>query len=122
MRFDLVRPCKDCPFRSDIPGYLTVERVRQIVNDITHRQATFSCHKTNTFRDGETIETKESQHCAGAMIFLERIERPNQLMRIAERFGSYDHKRLDMDSPVFKTGREMELAQPRRRRNGRSHR
>lgn len=29
-------------------------------------------------------------HCAGAMIVLEHEERPNQIMRIAERLGFYD--------------------------------
>lgn len=116
MKFDLVRPCKDCPFRSDIPGYLSAARVREIVDAITRQQGTFTCHKTNKFEDGETIETRDSQHCAGALIFLERLGRPNQMMRIAERLGGYDHTKLDMDSPVFKTPSAMERAQPKRRR------
>jgi hypothetical protein len=104
MKFELVRPCKDCPFRSDITFYLTPKRVREILDSITTRQQTFSCHKTNSFEDdGEIVETKDSQHCAGAMILLERINRPNQMMRIAERLRIYDRAKLEMESPVFRT-------------------
>lgn len=116
MKFDLVRPCKDCPFRSDIPGYLSAARVREIIDGITRRQGTFSCHKTNEFNGSETVETRDSQHCAGALIFLERLNRPNQLMRIAERLGAYDRSKLDMESPVWRTPKDMERAQPKRRR------
>jgi hypothetical protein len=31
MNFDLVRPCGDCPFRSDKRAYLRPERVREIL-------------------------------------------------------------------------------------------
>ena len=120
MKYDLVRPCKDRPFRSDIPGYLTVGRVTEIIESITTRQGTFSCHKTNDFDDGEAIETKDSQHCAGAMIFLEQFGRPNQMMRIAERLGLYDRTKLDMKSPVFTTVNEMKRAQPKRRKTRQS--
>lgn len=117
MKFDLPRPCKNCPFRSDIKGYLTKKRVREIIDGITREQATFSCHKSNDFETGEdgwseTVETSKTQHCAGALIFLERLDRPNQMMRIAERLGMYNRSKLDMDSPVH-TARSMVTAQPR---------
>lgn len=65
MKFDLKRPCKDCPFRSDIPGYLTKARAREIIDGITRGQATFSCHKTNDFSDGDVRETRETQRGVG---------------------------------------------------------
>ena len=40
---------------------------------------TFTCHKTTHLRDSE------QQHCAGALIMCEANDKPNQLMRIAER-------------------------------------
>ena len=116
MKFDLTRPCKDCPFRSDIPGYLTKARAREIIEAITRQQATFTCHKTNKFEDGETIETRDSQHCAGALIFLERLDRPNQMMRWMERIGVYDRTKLDMDAPVH-TANSMVAAQSPKRRS-----
>lgn len=100
MKFDLIRPCANCPFRTDHPGYLRAERAEEIA-DALLSGATFTCHKTNEFGEEGTIETSSSQHCAGALIFLESQDRPNQLMRIAERIGCYDRTKLDMDAPVF---------------------
>ena len=115
VKFDMRAPCKDCPFRSDRPGYLTAGRVQEIIYGMILRQATFSCHKTNEFDDGGTRETKDTQHCAGALIFLERLNRPNQMMRWMERLGAYDRTKLDMDAPVFRTPAQMKNAQPKRR-------
>lgn len=105
MKFDLVRPCADCPFRSDKKFHLARGRAREILRGITREDKTFSCHKTNARddEDGDLVETADSQHCAGALIMLERMERPNQMMRIAERLGLYDRRKLDMSSPVYKT-------------------
>lgn len=77
-------------------------RAADIIVAITAQQGTFSCHKTTDIGDeGEVIETKNTQHCAGALILLEKIERPNQMMRWMERIGKYDRNRLDMNAPVF---------------------
>lgn len=98
MKFDLIKPCKECPFRTDRPGYLRPQRVDEITDALMAGE-TFQCHKT--------IDKGEPQHCAGATIFLEANEAPNQMMRIAERLGLYDHTKLDMDSPVFTDADEM---------------
>lgn len=116
MKYDLVRPCKDCPFRTDIKAFLTPARAREICDSMIQRQMTFSCHKLNEFRDnGEVVEGDKAQHCAGALIFLERLNRPNQMMRIAQRLGMYDSTKLDMDAPIFRTPSQMIAAQPKRR-------
>jgi len=31
MRFSFRKPCRNCPFRIDIPGYLHEERAREII-------------------------------------------------------------------------------------------
>jgi hypothetical protein len=101
MKFDLVAPYKDCPFRMDVKPYLNQERAKEIC-DALERGLTFSCHKTNDFDDeGDAMETAESQHCAGALIMLEKMEMPNQMMCIAERLRMYDASKLRMDSPVY---------------------
>jgi len=114
MKMDMTTPCDSCPFRTDVKPYLTQGRVEEITDAIVEQQHTFSCHKTNDSDDeGDAIETEDSQHCAGAMIFLEKLERPNQWMRFMERFGDYDHTKLNMDAPVFDSAEEMIEAQPR---------
>ena len=112
VNFNLHTPCKDCPFRTDVKPYLRPDRVMEICANIIERQQTFACHKTTEHdEDGDPIHSNDEQHCAGALVFLERLERPNQLMRIAERFGQYDRRKLDMTAPVYRTPTEMARAQ-----------
>lgn len=107
MKYDLISPCGNCPFRCDVPGFLSEERAQEIAESITRRQQTFSCHKMNEFDDeGEPIESENSQHCAGALIMLEKMEQPNQMMRVCERLGMYDRRKLRMDAPVFDDAEE----------------
>ena len=93
MRFNLKSPCGDCPFRNDVEPYLTVERAIEISDAICNKDKTFSCHKT--------LNNKEKEHCAGALILLEKEDTPNQLTRIAERLGIYDRSKLNMKAPVY---------------------
>jgi len=101
MKFDLIRPCAHCPFRSDIKPFLRQDRAEEIAETLLN-DGTFTCHKTVDYDDDDGGHTTaDSQHCAGATIVLELIERPNQMMRIAERLGIYDRAKLKMDSPVY---------------------
>ena len=98
MLFSLKRPCSNCPFRNDVysqKGWLGLSRAVSIADGLTVRQGSFTCHKT--LKAPEI----EQEHCAGALILLEKMNEPNQLMRIAERIRSYDKEGLDMDSPIF---------------------
>lgn len=108
MNFDLKKPCKDCPFRTDNNFILNVDRVDEICHSITAGDQSFTCHKTSHFdEDGQPYPHKKEQHCAGALIMLEKMDDPNQMMRVAERCGFYDRTKLDMDSPVFDNDDEM---------------
>jgi hypothetical protein len=118
MNFSMVRPCEKCPFRKDIPAYLRKDRVIEIVSALKV-DGTFPCHETVTHDDdGEHLSTPEEQFCAGAMVMLEKSEDAeqaplNQMLRIAERLGFYDHKKLDMKSSVFDCFSDMIEAQDR---------
>lgn len=114
MNFNMKTPCPLCPFRTDVRAYLTKARVREIIAAITLQDGTFACHKTVTHDDdGKHVPDSKEEHCAGALIFLERMNRPNQFMRIAERIGFYNRTKLDMAFPVFETAAAMIKAQPR---------
>jgi hypothetical protein len=93
-------PCDQCPFskanakaygRRRLEGYARGE---------------FPCHKSATLVEdedggsGEYRATDESVHCAGALIYLEKRNRPHQMMRICERLGVYDRTKLDMAADV----------------------
>lgn len=64
---------------------------------------TFTCHKT--------ISAPKQEHCAGALIMLEKINLPNQMMRISERLRLYNRKELKYDAPVFDNFGDFILAQ-----------
>jgi hypothetical protein len=112
MKYTLVHPCSNCPFRCDVPGYLSRARAREIARALTALDQTFSCHKLNEFGEDEetgegmVTEGERAQHCAGALILLEKLDSPNQMMRICERLGLYDRRKLKMDAPVFDTAEE----------------
>lgn len=62
----------------------------------------FPCHQT---ADADNEESKfratdKSVHCAGALIFNEKRDTPNQMMRICERLGFYNRSKLDMTANV----------------------
>jgi len=95
----LTRPCDNCPFRTDVTPYLSYERANEIALALDCDES-FSCHKTSTCQ-GKSNMDKGVKHCAGAMIMMEKMNRPNQWMRICERIGHYDRRKLDMNSPVY---------------------
>lgn len=115
--FALTSPCDNCPFRKDVQPYLREERVRELDRALV--QATFDCHKT-TFatggeygdEDGVYKRSGREVHCAGALIMLEKMGRPSQMMRIAGRLGIYDPDALRTDVPVYDSFDEMAKAQP----------
>lgn len=107
MKFDMVRPCGNCPFVVG-QSFLHKARAREIIRSITVLDQQFPCHKTiDHDEDGDGVIRRNSQHCAGAMIFLEQTGRANQMMRIAERLHLYDRDKLDMDSDVYPDAKAM---------------
>lgn len=111
MKHTMAAPCKECPFRNDLPhGYLRAERITEIVESLL-RGVSFPCHKTtveieseNGFSDLEADEN--SLQCAGAEIFLAKQGTSTQMSRIAERLGM-PVATLDMDAAVCGSHREM---------------
>jgi hypothetical protein len=121
MKYDLVRPCSNCPFRSDIKPFLRRGRGEEIA-DVLRRGGTFACHKTVDHSDDESDDdidatldrmrgAPEESHCAGALIVTERDSGPNQMHRIAMRLGMYDPDKLDRNAPVFENLDEFAEAQ-----------
>lgn len=113
-------PCNNCPFRTDVPPFLRADRAREIAR-CTERHELY-CHKTTVPDDegGLQIVRGRSKVCAGMMICLEKAERPSQMMRISERMGFYDRRKLDMDAPVYDRPEDFieahEIAERSRRR------
>lgn len=96
MKFNLTRPCAECPFLEKMRHGFSARKLAGFA------EGAFPCHLTADVDDdlGEYVARPDSQMCAGMMIFLEKRESPNQMMRVAERLGLYDHKNLDMTAKV----------------------
>jgi hypothetical protein len=94
MKYTLTEPCDECPFLVG-SGFVKSNLMR-------HASGEFACHKT-CYIDEETGNyepRKNSPHCAGALILLEKRNKPHQMMRICERLGLYDRRKLNMDAKV----------------------
>lgn len=113
--FSITSPCAKCPFRCDIKPYLRAGRVEEILRSLD--RAVFPCHETTEHNEeGSHVESDKEIHCAGALILLEKVNRPSQMMRIAERLGIYDRRKLKMDAPVFDSFGEIIAAQRKAQR------
>lgn len=90
MKFELKKPCPDCPFLkgSSTNRTLGKERLDEI-KGYMHDDLVFTCHKTL-----DALK-KEQQGCAGAMLYVKKYQLPNQSLQIAERLGFYDSHALD---------------------------
>ncbi len=100
MKYTQHKPCSECPFLAVNAHSYGLRRLAEFAS------GEFPCHKTAALvTDDESglsefRATRDSVACAGALIFCEKRNAPNQMMRIAERLGLYDHTALDMSSPV----------------------
>jgi hypothetical protein len=94
MKYDMTTPCDQCPFL--IGSGFTYSAL------VAHSSGEFACHKTcKVSRGGVFVPRNDNTpHCAGALIFLEKQNRPHQMMRICERLGFYDRRKLDMTAKV----------------------
>ncbi len=97
MNYNMTEPCDACPFLKT-SGFTYASLVR-------HSSGEFGCHKACDLVEsedgGDHYEPhKKTPHCAGALIFLEKQNRPHQLMRIMERIGGYDMRKLNMAANV----------------------
>jgi hypothetical protein len=93
----MTTPCDNCPFLKKFKRGYTLARLNSFA------RGEFHCHQTGDIDDegtGDFIANKNSVHCAGALIFLEKRNRPHQIMRIAERIGMYDRFKLNMKAAV----------------------
>jgi len=97
MKYDLTTPCDQCPFLTKNKHAYSERRLFSLIGN-----GEFHCHKTGTEDEesGDFVPTENSQHCAGALIFLEKRELRNQMMRITARLGLYDPTKLNMEAKV----------------------
>ena len=99
MKYNMTEPCDACPFLEG--SRFTKRRLDEFCS------GEFPCHKASDLvEDQDGVEgyrqksNGKTPHCAGALIYLEKRNRPNQMMRICERIGVYDRTKLNMEAKV----------------------
>lgn len=115
MRYNLTTPCDACPFL--IGSGFTYRSL------LEHASGEFACHKAcdvNEETGNFEARSEKTPHCAGALIFLEKQNMPHQMMRICERLGRYDYRKLDMKAPVVASPSDCRVPQRTKRSAGRS--
>lgn len=129
MRFDLTRPCSNCPFLREGGIRVHPERAREIAQGQLNgrEERTFPCHKTTidvtiTNEDGDEEYDKgwgpHTQYCGGAMTFAILLGSYNQTLQIAERLGWWDPSQMEptAGAGVFRSVLEMMAGQTERPR------
>lgn len=94
MKYTMTSPCDGCPFL--IGSGFTWKSLTK------HASGEFACHKACDLTEDDVYQARDQNtpHCAGALIFLEKQEKPHQMMRICERLGFYDRTKLNMEANV----------------------
>jgi hypothetical protein len=94
MNYDMCQPCRACPFL--IGSGFTWKSLTE------HASGEFACHMTCELNEQDVYvpSNEKTPHCAGALIFLEKQNKPHQMMRICERIGIYDRTKLNMQVNV----------------------
>jgi len=113
MKYTMTTPCTECPFLKG-SGFTFASLV-------AHASGQFGCHKACELEeDDEGFETyqpkKDTPHCAGALIFNELRNQPHQMMRICERLGFYDRRKLNMKANVGSSPKDYRVERTRRKK------
>jgi hypothetical protein len=115
--FALSRPCGNCPFLKEGAIDLAPGRLESIVEEIVNDDlSTFHCHKT-VYRPSTARRPKaERSMCAGAMIYLEKVNRPTVGMRLGHLCGAYDAEAMQANAHLVIEPLTRPAAAPRRRK------
>lgn len=107
--FKLRAPCKDCPFRKDVPRYLHPQRYETLGLDLING-ASFHCHKTVDYTQatlgedgGRDGNVSEASLCAGAQIWLENMGMSMQAVQIAHRLLGHPIPEFKSRDSIWKT-------------------
>ncbi len=109
MKYDLKKPCANCPFLKKGGVKLRHARIDEIADGCTTNPgATFACHLTTEDVEDESgnydrEETPKSQHCAGALVYADKQGDLGmvQMHRIVMRLGLLDPTQLEGYNDVW---------------------
>lgn len=110
IKFDLKKPCKDCPFLKTTPYHEGIaDDLPNLWVSIEAGKAMHSCHKTDPRSDSPEGQRYKGplQHCAGLLTMMSNDVR---LMCNPQRAAFHSGKwtgEMDHSAPVYSSFREM---------------
>lgn len=112
MKYDLNKPCSQCPFRSDVPqlplNSAFAARVQEMIEAILAGEISFACHQTNEYnKDREGVDGPKTNFCVGAILMLEKLGKEHPEVKAALERGDFHPGKLDRSVPVFDSLEEM---------------
>ena len=114
IRFDLRRPCGTCPFLRAVDPRLHLEeissrRLERMAPDMP--TIPWACHSTTTkCEEGRESCNDRTQHCAGALIVLEKQGTPSGPRTFVAAIDEIPIADLDLEAPTFDSLDEMHEA------------
>lgn len=103
--FALKRPCKDCPFRRDVQGYLGEARIESIIQG--HQEGVpFFCHKTTTQTGFKTTD-RRARYCAGYQLMSVALDHLPSTSRLGIAYGLWSPDELARDVEVVESYDEL---------------
>lgn len=103
IKFDLRSPCADCPFLEATPVHPGVAvDLPSIMGGMEMGTLAHTCHKTDPLSDSPEGQAFNGplQHCAGALILMEKSEQRSHHMTGAIIRGDYSPALLNMAAGV----------------------
>lgn len=104
-------PCETCPFRTDRDVHLNPGIAREMADNLKGGGSQ-PCWETveDWDENGVPVYSENEEHCAGALIVLERAYQKTAWMKWSAKIGRYDKSQLDMDAPTYTSLYQFELA------------
>jgi len=95
MNYNLIDPCEECPFLKDCSVEIPLTKKQAILHRLLREEKAYGCPKYEK-------EYRGGQHCAGALIFLLKIDKAPIHIVLAS-YVMYDPSDMDLTLPVYES-------------------
>lgn len=88
MKFELKKPCKECPFLALMPGWIGSHKSAMEFHDAVMNDVRFSCHLTHD---------KTEHHCVGYALYMNavfKLSKDPEMLEFQNSIEEYDSEKL----------------------------
>jgi len=87
MKHDLTKPCKECPYVGNMPGWIGAHQDPQEFVDLAKSDSRFPCHQTIDYEDpawSVKVASGDVQQCVGQLAFMNRDFKLSRTREVAQ--------------------------------------